>query len=604
MTTAYSCGNCGAEIIPGQNECPQCGSEIVWQEATTLVRYAKGTARLRPRRGPGWQQLLLFGVIGIFILGGILMAGLWVAQQVRTSRPAQAVARPTSIPIAVQPTPQPESVLEPTPLPTATEIIAAEPTSTETPTLPAEPSEDDPAEAFEAAQRSYDLKDWQLAASQLRALREAHPDYQREQVEQMLFDALFNLAQMREAAGDMAAARSALDEAISLRPDNGELVSMQQRIVIYETGVAALGQNWEDAINALSALFELDPEFRDVPQRLFEAYVGYANSLHDEQPCAAVAQYQLALQIQRAPQTRARLEDARVRCGESAPTPEPDASPAPTLPALDTSPGRIAFTYFDGAKGQYNVRLWDAATQTMGAVAAEDALQPSLGSQGAMAARSTAEQTYGIAIYDQPGALPQRLTKEIADNRPRWSPDRQSILFDSDKRTGDSKKHLYVIDVNTRSVRHLGEGSSGNWSPNGSQIVFNGCDASGSECGLWTINAEGGRPRRLTSAANDSKASWSPDGKYIAFMSNSRTPTWDVFVAEADTGNVALFTTDAANDGLPVWSPDSKSIAFLSDRDGGWAAYRWSLDDLSVNWMFDVSQTLPDWQEASLDWRP
>src|SRR5262249_42135427 len=69
---------------------------------------------------------------------------------------------------------------------------------------------------------------------------------------------------------------------------------------------------------------------------------------------------------------------------------------------------------------------------------------------------------------------PRRLTNTTSkDRHPRWSPDGQRILFESN-RSGENQ--LWVIDVGggeARQLTHLSSGA-GNalWSPDGQQIAF------------------------------------------------------------------------------------------------------------------------------------
>jgi Tol biopolymer transport system component len=96
------------------------------------------------------------------------------------------------------------------------------------------------------------------------------------------------------------------------------------------------------------------------------------------------------------------------------------------------------------------------------------------------------------------------------------------------------------------------------------------------ECGfeIYTMNPDGSSPRRLTNnLSKDDKQSFSPDGKQIAFESrrdcadNMATSCQsDIYVMDADGGNVKRLTNNAASDTNPTWSPDGTKIAFESTR--------------------------------------
>ncbi len=77
-----------------------------------------------------------------------------------------------------------------------------------------------------------------------------------------------------------------------------------------------------------------------------------------------------------------------------------------------------------------------------------------------------------------------------------------------------------------------------------------------------------GSVTRLTSdPAQDSEAAWSSDGKRIAFTSN-RDGDFDIYVMDAEGGNLGQLTNDTFNNGAPTWSPGDWYMAFHSDRQG------------------------------------
>lgn len=85
---------------------------------------------------------------------------------------------------------------------------------------------------------------------------------------------------------------------------------------------------------------------------------------------------------------------------------------------------------------------------------------------------------------------------------------------------------------------------------------------------LWMINADGSRPRELTSGGwRDSAPVWSPDGKRIAFLSD-RDGTTQVHVMWTDTREVAQLTRLERAASNLRWSPDGSKLAFtVSVRD-------------------------------------
>ena len=87
---------------------------------------------------------------------------------------------------------------------------------------------------------------------------------------------------------------------------------------------------------------------------------------------------------------------------------------------------------------------------------------------------------------------------------------------------------------------------------------------------IYVMDADGGNLQRLTNHPNDDRnPSWSPDGKSIAFSSDRDGHfNNEIYVMDADGGNQKRLTNNPDGDWNPSWSPDGKRIAFSSRRDG------------------------------------
>lgn len=159
---------------------------------------------------------------------------------------------------------------------------------------------------------------------------------------------------------------------------------------------------------------------------------------------------------------------------------------------------------------------------------------------------------------------------------PVWSPDGRHIAFIT--------WHVAQLDIavltlpddlatSAASIRYLTDDEATDlspaWSPDGNRIAF--ASTHNDQQAIYVIDAEGSAPVRLAPGGNPV---WSPDGGRIVFE------RWvddiadvDLFVMDADGGNVRNLTHSPNNDAKPAWSPDGTRILFQSWRDGNAEIY-------------------------------
>ena len=172
-----------------------------------------------------------------------------------------------------------------------------------------------------------------------------------------------------------------------------------------------------------------------------------------------------------------------------------------------------------------------------------------------------------IWTYDLSGnSVPKRLTFEGRNSAPIWSPDSQSITFQSDR---DGRVGLFRqrADGSTIAERlttaepmrlHFPE----SWSRDGKTLTFR--IASDALSSIWTWSSDGDRTPKLliegAPAAGNSELS--PDGRWLAYGSNElNRGGFQVFVQPfPPTG--AKFQVNAMTASTPVWSRDGKRLFF------------------------------------------
>ncbi len=113
------------------------------------------------------------------------------------------------------------------------------------------------------------------------------------------------------------------------------------------------------------------------------------------------------------------------------------------------------------------------------------------------------------------------------------------------------------------------------YSPDGTRIAFVS-DRSGT-WEVWTCDADGANPGRLTDLGHAIRPSWSPDSRQIIFSSVVEG-TSDVYTIDASGGFPKNLTADITDtrSALPSWSKDGSWFYYQSDQ-GGRAGVPWQV---------------------------
>jgi len=80
---------------------------------------------------------------------------------------------------------------------------------------------------------------------------------------------------------------------------------------------------------------------------------------------------------------------------------------------------------------------------------------------------------------------------------------------------------------------------------------------------LWRSAADGTERLQLTPDKLDVfLARWSPDGSKLAFMARSPGKAWQLYLVDADGGEIQPLLRESRNAADPSWSPDGRSLVF------------------------------------------
>ncbi len=163
--------------------------------------------------------------------------------------------------------------------------------------------------------------------------------------------------------------------------------------------------------------------------------------------------------------------------------------------------------------------------------------------------------------------------KASTDYAPRFSPDGTRLVFTRDVDEASETGALYVVNLDGSGLRKITPGDlypgDADWSPDGTEIVFEASDPQTSFGGVWIVGSDGSELRSITSTASGvgsqdgfSDAVWSPDGSVILVMHG----------VHSDDG-------DFIQGGLATIHPDGTELQYIGDGRGAEHQADWSTSE-------------------------
>ncbi len=607
------CPKCGEALGGATIVCPHCGATLVEDEKKRSW-FAKRRAPRSPRQQSHhriWMRLLLAllaVVLFVAVLAGSAYFGIYTGERDRQTRRETVLEEHYQAGIVAlndgrfeRAVAEFQYVLQLDPQHGLAEqgLTEAETRLEVKPTPTLEAAQSLAEQLLARAEASYAQEDWVATARTLTQLRSLDTAYAQETVEEMLFHSLFQAGTQYLEEDSLEIGISYLDQAIALRPLDADVVAQRSLAARYLDALNYWGVDWELCIERFQALYATAPDYKDVAQRLYQAYVEYGDDFAESgEMCPAEVQYSQALLMYTSTSVEEAHADVAQICLSATPVPI-----SGTVPSLTPQPiegftiGRLAYPVYNNAGGAYDIYALYAGGRIIRVAINGD--QPSWEwNTGRVVYRNRGTGSVQLVLPEE--GVPLQLLSAGQQAWPTLSPDSRRLAYAV---VGDDGN--WTIDIantdGSGELQRLAAGWAPSWGRNG-LLAYTGCDSEGN-CGIILDNPDDDQPGgRLTGSQDDTAVTWSPDGGMMAYMGNA-AGNWDVFLLSPE-GGVQQLTTDASDEGLPAWSPDGSKIAFVSNRGGGWAIYVMDLGTQQVRRILDLGAELPGWENQRLAWAP
>lgn len=205
-----------------------------------------------------------------------------------------------------------------------------------------------------------------------------------------------------------------------------------------------------------------------------------------------------------------------------------------------------------------------------------------------------------IYLLDVDRGLAQSLTRSRVDaGRPMWSPDGSQIAFEGAYEGGSS---IYLMDTFGGNLHLLAMSEAGNqytpvWFKDGTGLFFRNVPSEGALA--FRINLDGTGLERIEVINYEYliPRRYDPTRTIIAGQHNGQT---GIFIArDRERGLERLVETDVAFRDYPQWSPDEHQIAFVSWSDNRTEIYLMNSDGSDFRQITDDGLL-----KGNLAWRP
>jgi hypothetical protein len=177
-----------------------------------------------------------------------------------------------------------------------------------------------PEHLFNLLAGAYQRGEWPQVVQRAAALKATGAQHRSTSVDGMLFVGLRNRGIERIDAGVLEMGLTDLEHAEQIMDLDNVALQRRRWAALYLSGMTFWELNWQLAIDNLSVLYQIAPNFRDARSQLRKAHIAYGEALlQAEDSCLGGEQFAAALLIETDERTEQQLAAAEKACAQLAP---------------------------------------------------------------------------------------------------------------------------------------------------------------------------------------------------------------------------------------------------------------------------------------------
>jgi eukaryotic-like serine/threonine-protein kinase len=224
----------------------------------------------------------------------------------------------------------------------------------------------------------------------------------------------------------------------------------------------------------------------------------------------------------------------------------------------------------------------------------------SVSSAGVLAYRAQHAFPTTLTWFDRSGRALDTLDSRAGCRNPETSPDGRRVVVECTD-AGTNSRDLWVLDANpgrpVRLTTDPADDSDPIWSPDGQWIVFSSSRGGSRDLYRRASNGSGSDELVFKTPRTKYPNSWSADGRFIFFTTREEDTGWDIWMLSRD-GKASPVIKTPATEIEPQLSPDGRWLAYTSDESGRNEVYVRQFGAGGGSWLISTSGgSDPRWRD-------